>query len=128
MIHGEAESRWTPAPRTVGVALLLVTMMTACSEEITGPGVMLPITTIYPSRLQGRPFAGNEAVQSQSQWQLVWNDIHHDFSSVPPLPLIDFSYQTVLVASRGPSNTCRCDRFDLTRSFSSDTYHALLPA
>jgi hypothetical protein len=96
--------------RIAGVCVL--TLGTACggSDLTEPPGASLPIV-----RLRSEPYSftfssgfdkpARLVVRDALTWQAVWNQIYLLESPVPPLPVVDFSRDMIVVVALGSRST-----------------------
>jgi hypothetical protein len=51
------------------------------------------------------PAHGQEFINSQSQWQAYWREVHAGLATLPPLIPVDFSHSSVAAVSLGQQAT-----------------------
>jgi hypothetical protein len=98
---------WRPRNVVVSACGLLLLASAACTQPLrpttTGP---LPLTRFRADAVAYSAFSGYGAattlvVRDRDTWQATWNQIHGPLSPIPPLPVIDFSTEMVVVAALG---------------------------
>lgn len=82
--------------------LAIFALIAACHESPTSPGEPLPMRAVYSTNNSFLAAPRNEAITTPARWQQVWDEIHPgDLRGSEPMPVIDFSRETLLFAARG---------------------------
>src|SRR4051812_11633898 len=93
-------------------SIVLVTTSVACgAPSITeAPGPTVPIV-----RLRAEPYAftfvsgldkpAQLVVRDAVTWQAMWSEINLHYSPLPPLPVVDFSREMIVVVALGSHAT-----------------------
>jgi hypothetical protein len=95
------------------VALAVVLGVGACSDTVAPPGE--PGASVPVVRLRSEPYpftfySGLDkpdriVIRDPLTWQIVWKKVWFGDSEVPPLPVVDFSSEMILVAALGAHST-----------------------
>lgn len=101
------------AVRCGTAALIVVLGAWACSDTAspTGePGANVPVVRLRSEPYSFAFYSGLDkpdriVVRDAVSWQIVWKDVWRGFSEVPPLPLVDFSREMIIVAALGAHST-----------------------
>ncbi|MEW5929598.1 MAG: protease complex subunit PrcB family protein [Gemmatimonadota bacterium] len=88
----------------VGCSAASVTGGDARADQQAG-GTPVPVTRLRPGYTftfsSGYTAPARQVVRSEAEWRTVWARLHESVMPQPPVPAIDFSRETVLVAALG---------------------------
>jgi len=93
--------------RLAGSSLILIFLVANCGETTTEPPLPFMQRTIYRDDESAFDLQRAEIVTSEQQWREVWDDVFPQWDDVPPLPSVDFSEESVVLAATGSlPDTC----------------------
>lgn len=93
--------------RRAAAAIAVAVSAVACAQP-NGPGPVageLPVERLVFQDLSHFEKAGQHVIRNNIEWTFAWARIKRSHSPLPPLPVIDFSKEQIVVAAPGARPT-----------------------
>ena len=92
-----------PVGTVAGLAVPAIVLLAACAAAGPGPGggSAQDFQTLLAEARSGLAEPRREVVRDQAGWSRLWADIHAGAEPDPPLPVIDFADQMLIVVASG---------------------------
>jgi hypothetical protein len=85
--------------------LLVVVFSAACGAASLAPSRPLSITSIYQDLNSGLDSSTRRVIREAGELQTLWPEVVKYYGTKPPIPLVDFSQEIVVVAAAGTKST-----------------------